>query len=90
MMKIMTLEDIVSHNAQEVTDFMNKTSKNFRTVGKIVMLMDFALLIMCYGAYKQDKEIESIKKDIRNLKAAQTLDEAEFRQYKKDQAEKEK
>ena len=89
MMKIVTLEDIVNHNA----DIMTKALKSLKSAHKNIFLLAVADILIAYLFYAHEKDLKSIKEDIRVMKAEILLDENEIKvlreQLNKEKAEKE-
>lgn len=88
-MKIVTLENVVNHNA----DMTNKALRKINIAGKGILLLGVANLLIAYLLYAHEKDLKSLKEDIRVMKAEILLDEKEIKvlreQLNKEKAEKE-
>lgn len=88
-MKILTLEDVVNHNA----DMTSKALTSLKSAHKNIFLLAVADLLAAYLFYAHEKDLKSLKEDIRVMKAEILLDEKEIKvlreQLNKEKAEKE-
>lgn len=88
-MKIVTLEDIVNHNA----DIMTKALKSLKSAHKNIFLLAVGNLLAAYLFYAHEKDLKSLKEDIWAMKAEIALDANEIKalreQLNKEKAEKE-